>query len=65
MTRDDALKLIPPGWVECDVHKYGGSPGKRWKIELDGWFVYAIPAHTADPEQKCRALIAAAKEVTQ
>lgn len=51
MTRDDALKLIPPGWVGCDVHKYGGSPGKRWKIELDGWFVCAIPAPEPEPRR--------------
>lgn len=44
MTRDDALNLIPPGWVECNVAAYILSGDGCWKIELDGWYIYAIPA---------------------
>ncbi len=57
MTRDDALKLIPPGWVECDKHGYVQcDAGARWT--MDGydrfgsdWIIYAIPAPKPEPRR--------------
>lgn len=52
MTREEAVKLIPPGWVECEQGTYlGALPG--WRINymaghaddcLHGRSIYAIPA---------------------
>ena len=52
MNRDEALKLIPPGWVECDEDRWCESDtGLRYDI---GWLteaIYAIPAPKSKPRR--------------
>ena len=64
MTRDDALKLIPPGWVECSNSEYvQWNAGVRWV--MDGcdrlgsdWIIYAIPAPKPEPRRvPCREMV--------
>lgn len=52
MTRDDALKYIPPGFVECSVYTYNASDDSmRFNFINDGirGCIYAIPAPKPEP----------------
>ena len=53
MTRDDALKLIPPGWVECNAEDLTkGYP--RWEVDYDDpheGAVYANPPPKPEPRR--------------
>ena len=55
MDREDALKLIPPGWVECDFSAWSATwPGVSVTYK-DSWGtagrVYAIPAPKTEPRR--------------
>ena len=55
MDREDALKLIPPGWVECDFSAWSATwPGVSVTYK-DSWGtagrVYAIPAPKPEPRR--------------
>lgn len=55
MTRNEALALIPPGWVECNERAYfvrvdSGADGMVISFgQCD--FVYAIPAPKPEPRR--------------
>lgn len=54
MTRDDALKYIPPGFVECSVYTYNASDDSmRFNFINDGirGCIYAIPAPKPEPRR--------------
>ena len=56
MTIEEARKLIPPGWVECDEHKWAyASPGIRvdygWDEDGVALTIYAIPAPKPEPRR--------------
>lgn len=52
MNREEALKLIPPGWVECDEDRWCQSDtGLRYDIEWLAEAIYAIPAPKPEPRR--------------
>lgn len=56
MTRDEALALIPPGWVECNEASYSEAHSDRsdrmWIGNVKGHgYIYAIPAPKPEPRR--------------